>query len=291
LPAFLLVAARNASAAGKCEGQWHFELTSMGAEAEELLPKDSWCRSNRLPKTIDVGIRYRDSGGTERTGSPHRPSSVMTFGGRCEFIFEGKASGLPEENELRIELDDAASVASGSGMCSHAEPRRADGMRLGTSANIAVKVTRSAASTAPPALTSRPEALVATVVHACQEKAGDTLWNLMTPRFHAEIDQRAASLRQAFPATELGKLYGYRGRREDFSGQAFWGLMVKSRQPADNPCSDAEKWKVGESGDMDGANVTVIRRPGGWVFGLKLVKDKQVWRLDQITKSVAESAN
>ena len=113
----------------------------------------------------------------------------------------------------------------------------------------------------------------------------------MTPRFHAEIDQRAAALRQAFPATELRKLYGYRGRREDFSGQVFWGLMVKSRDPADNPCSGAEKWKVGESGDMDGASVTVIRRPGGWAFGLKLVKDMQTWRLDQITKSVAEPPN
>ena len=113
----------------------------------------------------------------------------------------------------------------------------------------------------------------------------------MTPRFRAEIDQRAASLRQGFPATELRKLYGYRGRREDFTGQVFWGLMVKSREPADNPCSGADKWKVGEDGDMNGGSITVIHRTGGTAFGLKLAKDNGSWRLDQITKSVTDQPN
>jgi hypothetical protein len=263
LPALLLVLARNASAAGKCEGQWHFELSSMGAEAEDWLPKDSWCRSNRLPKAVDASLRYRAGGGVDQSGSPYKLADLWTGAGRCEFVFGGKASSMPEENELNIQVDDVATVTGGSGRCFHYEPRTPDGKRLGTSAAIAVKVTRSAFSPELPAQPSaQPEALVATIVRACRGKAADTLWNLMTPRFRAELDQRAASLRAALPPSELRALYGYRGRREDFSGQAFWGLMVRSRNPADNPCADADKWKVGEDGDTDGASVTVIRRPG-----------------------------
>jgi hypothetical protein len=290
--ALLPLAARNASAAGKCEGQWHFELSSMGADAEELLPKDSWCRAKRLPKTIDVSVHYRVGGGVDLSGSPYKLADVMTGAGRCEFIFEGKASGLPEENELSIQVDDVASPTRGSGRCSHAEPRQPDGMRPGTSAAIYVKVTRSTASAAPPALpSSQPDPIVATIVRACREQAGDTVWNLMTSRFHVEIEQRAAKLRQAFPAAELRKMYDYRGRHEDFSGQVFWGLMIKSHHSFDNPCSGADKWKVGESGDVDGASVTVIHRPSGTAFGLKLAKEKGSWRLDQITQSVAEPPN
>jgi len=288
LPAILLVAAPNARAAGKCEGQWHFELSRPTAEGEEWLPKGSWCRSDKLPKTIDVNVRYRVGGGVEISGHPYDVKDLGHAGSRCEFIFEGKTSGMPEENELKIEVTDKVAAIRGTGTCSHADPRKPDGTRTGVSTEISVSGSYSAV---PAAQASNQDAIVATVVRACREQAGDTVWNLMTSRFHAELEQRATELRQALPATELRKMYDYRGRREDFSGQVFWGLMVKSRRSLDNPCSGADKWKVGENGNMNGGSITVIYRTSGTAFGLKLAKENGSWRLDQITKSVTDQPN
>jgi hypothetical protein len=285
LPAFLLLAARSASAAGKCEGQWHFELSSMGAEVEDWLPKDSWCRANRLPKVIDVTVRYRESGKAEISGRPYDVKDVGHAGTQCEFNFEGKASGLPEENELRIELDTSAVATSVAGKCSHYAPRTPDGRRLGTSAAVAVKVTRSAVGVAPP---SADEALVASFVRACQERAADTLWGMMTARFQAEIEARAASLRRSASPKELRTMYGFRGRREELTGRVYWALSLKLPDGPDNPCAGADKWKLGESGNLAGDKVAVIRRPGRLAFGLKLVKEKGIWRLDQITPSMLD---
>ena len=119
----------------------------MGAEAEDWLPKTSWCRSDRLPKAVDARLRYRAGGGVDQSGSPYKLADLWTGAGRCEFVFGGKASGMPEENELNIQVDDvAATMARGCGRCFHYEPRTPDGKRLGTSAAIAVKVTRSCPS-------------------------------------------------------------------------------------------------------------------------------------------------
>ena len=219
---------------------------------------------------------------------PVRRHGFVSPGSRCEFVFEGKPGGLPEENELHIEVTDKIAAIRGTGTCSHADPRKPDGTRTGVSTEISVSGSYSAV---PAGQATNQDAIVAMVVRACREQAGDTVWNLMTSRFHAEIEQRATKLRQAFPATELRKMYDYRGRREDFSGQVFWGLMVKSRRSLDNPCSGADKWKVGESGNMNGGSVTVIHRTGGTAFGLKLAKENGSWRLDQITKSVIEPPN
>jgi hypothetical protein len=289
LPAFLLVLARPASAAGKCEGQWHFELSSIVAESENLLPQGSWCQDNKLPKVIDVSFRYRAIGGIELSGSPYKPTDVMTAGDRCEFLFEGKASGLPEENELSIEVTDKVAVIRGSGRCSHANPRRPDGMRTGTSAAIAVS---GAYSLVPVAPASNYDAVVASVLRACLERTPAPLWALMTPRFRAEVEPMAAAARRGLSEAELRKAYKYRGRREDFSGEVYFRQLVKGAGFSfEDPCADADQWTVGQTSDIPGGSMTIIHRPGGWTFGLKFVKENQRWRLDQMTKSVKPRGN
>jgi hypothetical protein len=289
VPVVLLLGARHANAAGKCEGQWHFELARPNPEAEEWIPKGSFCGAAKLPRSIDVTLRYRAGGGVEMSGTPYKPADVMTAGGQCEFVFEGKASGLPEDNGLHIEVTDGGKAIRGTAKCSHAEPRAADGTRSGTSIEIAVSGTHGSAAPATPS--TGPEATVASVLRACRQRAGDDLWNLMTPRFRAEVDGRAASVRQSMPAADLRKLYDYRGPGDGFTGLVYLRQVVKGRHATENPCADAAGWKVGETGDVGGGTTTVVHRPDGTAFGLKFAKDNQTWRLDQITKAVARPAN
>lgn len=284
LPVVWLVGAAQAKAAGKCEGQWHFELSRPDAAAEEWLPKGSFCRADRLPKALDAGLRYRPGGGVDVSGSPHQPADVLTAGGQCEFAFTGQASGLPEEIELRIEVPDGTKVVRGSAKCSHAEPR-ADGTRSGMS--IALTVSGTHASAVPAAAAVGPDATIVAVLRACRARAADDLWNLMTPRFRAEVEQRATSLRQSLTPAELGKLYAYRGRSEGFTGAAYLRAVVQGRSSAENPCAGAARWKLGKIAEVDGGPLAVVHRPNG-AFGLRLVQDGQAWRLDQITKTVAQ---
>lgn len=288
MPVVLLLGARHANAAGKCEGQWHFELSRPNPAAEEWLPKGSFCGARKLPTSLDVSLRYRAGGGIEMSGSPYKPTDVMTAGGQCEFVFEGKASGLPADNGLRIEVADRASAVQGTAKCRQAEPGAADGTRTGTSIEIAVTGTHASAVSATPS--TGPDAIVASVLRACRQRSADDLWNLMTPRFRAEIDGRAASVRQSMPATDLRKLYDYRGPGEGFTGLVYLRQVVKGRHAVENPCADAARWKVGETGDVGGGTTTVVHRPDGTAFGLKFAKDNQTWRLDQLTKTVAKPA-
>ena len=289
LPAALLAGAAPAKAAGTCEGQWHFELSRPDPGAEEWLPKGSFCLADRLPKAIDVSLRYRAGGGAEMSGSPHEPADVMTGSGQCKFVFEGKASGLPEENELDIEVPDGTATISGFARCSHADPRKADGTRSGMT--VALKVTGTRSSPASAALVAGPDETVAAVLRACRTRTAEDLWNLMTKRFRAEIDQRAASLRQSLPAAELRRIYGYRGPGAGFTGLVYLGQVLQDHPSIENPCADAAQWKVGKTAAKDGGTLTVISRPDGTAFGLRFAVEKRTWLLDQITKTVAKPGN
>jgi hypothetical protein len=286
----LLAGAVPAKAAGTCEGQWHFELSRPDPEAKEWLPKGSFCLADRLPKAIDVSLRYRAGGSAEMSGSPYKPADVMTAAsGQCKFVFEGKASGLPEENELDIEVPDGTATISGFARCSHSDPRKADGTRSGMT--IALKVTGTRSSEASAALVAGPDETVAAVLRACRTRAAEDLWNLLTQRFRAEIDQRAASLRQSLPAAELRQIYGYRGPGAGFTGQVYLRQVLQDRPSIENPCADAAQWQVGKTAAKDGGSLTVIHRPDGTAFGLRFAKDGKTWLLDQITKTVAKPGN
>ena len=291
LSAMLLFQSGPASAAGtKCVGQWHLDLSPPEPAAEAWLPEGSWCRAKTLPKVIAVSVHPKEDGLVSTSGTPYSPTDVLNAGGRCEFRFEGKASGLSENNDLDVDVDDAGPTVRGTAKCSEYDSRKPDGTRSGTSIAIAVSGTRSAATVATAQAATGHEQVLATVVSACRKHQPDDLWAVMTARFRAELEQRASDLRRAMPAADLRQLYGYRGQPQNFSGQDYLRHVVKSTQALDNPCANAEQWRVGKSSPVAGGTLVLVHQPQGVAFGLKFAQDKPVWRLDQITKLVSKPA-
>jgi hypothetical protein len=155
----LLLCAPPAAAEVACLGQWRLDLVTAVPASEGWLSEDSWCRSERLPRTIDVrvGRNAGEKPGHERlaiSGTPYRPSDVlMVPGDRCELQFDGKASGLPAGYRLSLEVDPARLSAFGKGTCSQLDPMKADGSHTGLSIGLLVRATRlpgDAAPVAPP---------------------------------------------------------------------------------------------------------------------------------------------
>ena len=150
-----------AAAEPTCLGQWHFELVLQVPASEDYLREDSWCRAKNLPRALDVQLLRGNEGRVDISGSPYRPVDVLRGGGRCEFKFEGKESGMPESYGLSFEVDGAALAVFGKGVCSVHGPWAADGTRSGVSVGLLVKATHgndaaAPAPQGPPAADSRP---------------------------------------------------------------------------------------------------------------------------------------
>jgi hypothetical protein len=281
-----------AKAAGTgCLGEWHLELSAPEPAAQAWLPEGSWCRAKTLPKVIEVSVHPRGEGLVTTSGAPYSPTDVFNAGGRCEFRFEGKASGLSDNNDLVVEVDDGGPTVQGTAKCSEFDARKPDGTRSGTSVAIAVSGTRSAGKVATAQAALGHEQVLATVLSACQNRQPDALWAAMTARFRAELEQRASELRKAVPAVNLRQLYGYRGQPHSFSGLEYLRYVVKSAQSLDNPCANAKQWQVGKSSPVPGGTLVLVHQPKGVLFGLQFAQERQVWRLDQITKLVSKPAN
>jgi hypothetical protein len=285
---FYCVPARAAGT--RCVGQWHIDLSPPEPAAEAWLPERSWCRAKTLPKAIEVSVHAKGDGLVSTSGTPYSPTDVFNAGGRCEFRFEGKAGGLPENNDLAVDVDDAGPTVRGTARCSEYDSRKPDGTRSGSSIAIAVSGTRSAATVATAQAAPGHEQVLATVLSACRNQQPDALWAVMTARFRAELEERASELRKAMPAADLRQLYGYRGQPQNFSGQEYLRHAMKSTQMLDNPCANAKQWRVGKSLPVAGGTLILVHQPQGTVFGLQFAQDKQVWRLDQITKLVSKLA-
>jgi hypothetical protein len=288
----LLLYSGPAKAAGtKCVGEWHLDLSPLEPAAEAWLPEGSWCRTKTLPKAIDVSIHPRGDGLVSRSGIPYSPTDVFNSGGRCEFRFEGEASGLSENNDLAVDVDDTEPTVRGTAKCSEIDTRKPDGTRSGTSIAIRVSGTRSGAKVATTQAAPGHEQVLATVLSACQNQQPDALWAAMTARFRAELELRASELRKAVPTADLRQLYGYRGQPQNFSGQEYLRHVVRSTQTLDNPCANAKQWRVGKSSPIAGGTLVFVCQPNGVVFGLQFAHDGQGWRLDQITKRVSKPAD
>jgi hypothetical protein len=292
LPPALLLYSGPARAAGtRCVGEWHLDLSPPEPAAQAWLPEGSWCRAKTLPKGIEVSVHPRGNGLVSASGTPYSPTDVFNAGGRCEFRFEGKASGLSEKNDLAVDVEDVGPTVRGTAKCSEYDARKPDGTHSGASIVIAVSGTRSAANVATAPSAPAHEQVLATVLSACRNQQPDALWAVMTTRFRAELEQRASELRKAVPAADLRQLYGYRGQPQNFSGQEYLRHVVRSTQPLDNPCANAKQWRVGKSSPVAGGTLVLVQQLQGVVFGLQFSQDKQVWRLDQITKLVSKAAD
>jgi hypothetical protein len=272
-------------------GEWHLDLSPPEPAAEAWLHEGSWCRAKTLPKEIDVSVHPRGDGLVSRSGIPYSPTAVFNSGGRCEFRFEGKASGLSENNDLVVDVDDAGPTVRGMAKCSEFDSRNSEGTRSGISIAMAVSGTRSTAKVETAQAGLGHEQVLATVLSACQNQQPDALWAAMTARFRAELEQRASELRKAVPAADLQQVYGYRGQPQSFSGQEYLRHMVRSAQTLDNPCTNAKQWRVGKSSTVADGTLVFVYQPNDVVFGLRFAQDGQGWRLDQITKRVSKPAD
>jgi hypothetical protein len=152
LGGLLLGKAQPAAAAeSQCLGQWHFELGIAVPASQDWLSEASWCRVQSLPRAFDVRLRWAENRSLDLSGKPFRPVDVLTSGTRCEFKFEGKASGLPDNYGITFEVDGAETAVFGKGVCSEHDPKQADGTRTGISIGILVKATHLVDGAAPPA--------------------------------------------------------------------------------------------------------------------------------------------
>jgi hypothetical protein len=219
------------------------------------------------------------------TGVPLRPTDVLSGAGRCEFHFEETIGGAPKDHELAVEVSDSDGVIQGTAHCSERTPG-SGGTRKGISVSLVVTGSRtSAAGTARP----QSDLRAAVVVAACQQRDGDALWKLLTPRFQSELDRRATQIRRAVTVPDLDKLYGHSGRPRSFSGLAFLRHSVQAGDSPDNPCWDVEHWRVGGSVASSGRSLVTVERPDGFAFSLRFTGNDRAWKLDQISKSLRVS--
>ena len=277
----LLLQARSGGAAADCWGKWHVELARPDAEKEAWVSPDSWCRGMTLPRNLDLDVRRSDAGGVSVTGTPLRPSDVLVGAGKCTFEFSGSESHVPPDHELTIEVAVDGSSVHGTARCSQKTPgpNGRKGMAIG------VAVTGSVAAEAASASVDTGE-LVAGVTRACERRDADALWKMSSPRFQAANEERAAQIRAAVSPSDLRRLFGFRGRPETFTGLAFLRYAAKTDRPAENPCTDAARWKVEETAPLPDRRSAAIRRPNGLAFGVTFVRGARGWQLDEISKSV-----
>jgi hypothetical protein len=283
LAALLLAAPVDGAGDDPCLGSWRFDLAAPEPAKEAWLSHDSWCRASRLPRTLVVEVRRGQDGRAIMTGTPLQPADVLAGHGKCDFRFSGSSRGLPQNHELAIEVDDAAGIVHGTGRCSQLRPEP-DGTRSGATIEVAVTGSRSANANAPRPAVDQP---AAAIIAACRQSDAKALWQLLTPRFRAELDRHAARVRRSVPAGDLETLYGHRGRPETFTGLAFLSHAVHTPGSPDNPCAGVEHWELGPGTATADGYVQAVHRSDGFAFSLKLTRGGRGWLLDQITKSVS----
>lgn len=214
-------------------------------------------------------------------GDPLQPTDVLVGGGRCEFQFSEDTGGLPKNHELSVEVNATGTVVEGTARCSEREPKSAGEMRRGITIGVAVTGSRSSLLET---VAAGLEPMAAAVVTACRRQDPHALWKMMTPRFRAEIDRRAAEIRRAVPAADLRKLYGHRGRVGTFTGLPFLRHAVRTAGWTGNPCAEADGWHLGPAVAKPDGWVMAVRRADGFAFSLRFTRDDRGWHLDQISK-------
>src|ERR1043165_8954108 len=111
--ALAAVPARASAAGTECWGTWRFEVSRPTPDQEQMLEKDSWCRSAKLPRTFTAEARPGWEGRGILTGTPVRLLDIMKGGGRCECQFAGPPAAAPRYYELAIDVNATGAVVEG----------------------------------------------------------------------------------------------------------------------------------------------------------------------------------
>ena len=285
--AFLFSLARSVRAAD-CSGIWRFEVAPLVPDAENHLSADSWCRAAKLPRTFTAEVRSGPNGRAVLTGTPQPPTDVAAAGGTCEFEFPGPASG-PRYHDITIEVKASGTVVEGKGHCTE---HIRESKEKSSGAGINVSVTGSHLPVAggpvpaPPGAVPAsgrpgPDRLAVSVVAACQQRDAEALWKMMSERLRSEVDNRAAQVRRA-AGSDLRRLYGYKGRPEDFKGLAYLRTTMNGEDSAANLCWRVNDWELSPAVTTTGGYVVPVER-GDYAMGFTFSKNDRGWQLDQMS--------
>jgi hypothetical protein len=278
----------HAVGATDCSGIWRFDVGRPNADREKYQSADSWCRTAKLPSAFTAGVRAGANGRAVLTGTPQPPTDVVAGSGRCEFQFSGPASG-PRYFDISIEVNASGTVVEGKGRCwEHTRQSK----ELTTGIGIDVSVTGShlqvpggpvpappgsAAASGPP----DPDRLVVSIVAACLVHNADALWKIMSPRLRSEADSRAAQIRSA-AGSALRRLFGYKGRPEDFKGLAYLRTTMNGEDSPTNLCWRVNEWEWSPAAPTAAGYVVPVER-GAYAMSFTFTKNDQSWKLDQMS--------
>lgn len=285
--AFLFSPAR-AVGATDCSGIWRFEVGRPTPDREKYQSADSWCRAAKLPRRFTAGVRSGPNGRAVLTGTPQPPTDVAAWSGRCEFQFPGPASG-PRYFDISIDVNASGTVVEGKGHCTE-HTRQSEELTTGVGIDVSVAGSHlpvaggpvpvppgSAPASGPPG----PDRLAVSIVAACLVRNADALWKMMSPRLRSEADNRAAQIRGG-AGSALRRLYGYKGRPEDFKGLAYLRTTMNGEDSPTNICWRVNEWEWSPAVPAAAGYVVPIER-GDYAMGLTFTKNDQGWQLDQMS--------
>jgi hypothetical protein len=293
---FLLSPAR-AVGATDCSGIWRFEVAALVPESEKYVSADSWCRAAKLPHTFTAEVRLDPNGRATVTGTPQRPTDLYAVGGRCEFQFPGPEKG-PTYHDIKFEVNASGAVVEGTGVCME-HTRESQDKSTGIGVHLSVRGSHlpvtggpvpgppgSGAGPAPPGSAPAPgppgpDRLAVSVVAACQLRDAKALWKMMSPRLRSEADDRAAQIRSG-AGSALRRLYGYKGRPENFKGLAYLRTTMTGEDSPTNLCWRVKEWEWSPAVPTAAGYVVPIER-GDYAMGLTFTKNAQGWQLDQMS--------
>jgi hypothetical protein len=286
--AFLFSPAR-AVGATDCSGVWRFEVGRPTADRERYQSADSWCRAAKLPRTFTAGVRSGANGRAVLTGTPQRPTDVGAGSGRCEFQFPGPTSGS-RYFDISIDVNASGTVVEGKGRCTE-HARQSEDLTTGTGIDVSVTgrhlpvvggpvpaTPGSAPASGPPG----PDRLAVSIVSACLVQNADALWKMMSPRLRSEVDSRAAQIRGA-AGSALRRLYGYKGRPEDFKGLAYLRTTMTGEDSPTNLCWRVNEWEWSPAIPTAASGYVVPVERGDYAMGFTFTRNDQGWQLDQMS--------
>ncbi|HLK92927.1 MAG TPA: hypothetical protein VKZ18_23745 [Polyangia bacterium] len=284
---FLLSPAR-AVGATDCSGVWRFEVSLLAPEADKYVSAESWCRAAKLPRTFTAQVRSDPNGRTVVTGTPQRPTDLYAVSGRCEFQFPGPDQGS-KFSDIKLEVNASGAAVEGTGVCME-HTRESEDKSTGVGVHLSVKGSHLPATggsipappeAAPASGPPGPDRLAASIVAACMVRDADVLWKMMSSRLRSEVDGRAAQVRSAGEPA-LRRLYGYKGRLEDFKGAAYLRTTMNGEDSPTNLCWHVKEWEWSPAVPTPAGYVVPVER-GDYAMGFTFTKSERGWQLDQMS--------
>jgi hypothetical protein len=105
---------------------------------------------------------------------------------------------------------------------------------------------------------------------------------MMSPRLRSEVDGRAAQVRSA-AGSRLGRMYGFKGRPEDFKGLAYLRTTMNDEDSPTNLCWRVKEWEWSPAVPTAAGYVVPVER-GDYAMGFTFTKNARGWQLDQMSQ-------